>query len=123
MDAQWTLELPVRHGARVDVFDLRIREDATAHSAEEHESRWTMVLGFDLPGLGPTYARVSLHGDQVATTFWAEDLDTVALIAAQLPELRAGYVADGLAVAQLQCFPGQPPSAKSAPSGVLSVHA
>jgi hypothetical protein len=106
----WLMELPVRHENGVDVFDLRIHRDAEEHhaAAEQAQHTWTVMLGFDLQGLGPVRAQVSLVQDQISTFWWADQPNTVELFHQHVDQLRHRITTVGLKVNKLQCKHGIP---------------
>ncbi|HSJ47354.1 MAG TPA: flagellar hook-length control protein FliK [Gammaproteobacteria bacterium] len=108
---EWLLDLPVRRGEETDVWSLGIRRDEPQGSRDQERQGplWTVQLAFDLPGLGPMQARVSLRGQQVSTWFWATREDTMPLLQDHLQELRRELEASGLQVAQLHCLRGSMP--------------
>jgi len=74
------MELPIRHGDQVDVFDLRIEEEEPhPHGENTTSPRWSVRLSFDLAGLGPVHALISLQAESVATRFWVERPETARL--------------------------------------------
>lgn len=110
----WTLELPVLHEQRTDLFQLRIEEEATG-GAPGNAAPWSVMLAFHLPSLGPVHARILLNGPQVSATLWAEQAGTAALFNAQLEELRTGLQRAGMQVGRIACTEGTPgPPAKPA---------
>ena len=108
---EWLLDLPVRRGEETDVWSLGIRrdEDRGGREAERQGPLWTVQLAFDLPGLGPMQARVSLRGEQVSTWFWATREETLPLLRAHLQDLRRELETNGLRVAELHCLRGPMP--------------
>jgi hypothetical protein len=106
----WLLELPVRQGDGVDVFDLRIQRDAEDKEADAKRAQhtWTVMLAFDLQGLGPVRAQVSLVQDQISTFWWADQADTVELFHQHLDHLQHRISAAGLKVNKLHCQQGIP---------------
>jgi hypothetical protein len=108
---EWLLDLPVRRGEDTDVWTLGIRRDHEqgGRDQEGQEPLWTVQLAFDLPGLGPMQARVSLRGEQVSTWFWTTQEAALPLLQAHLQELRRELEASGLRVAELHCLRGTIP--------------
>jgi hypothetical protein len=104
----WTLELPVTRDQRTDLFQLRIEEDAEASRDIPPPRPWSVMLAFDLPSLGPVHARLTIHGQQVSTTLWAERAGTAALFDQHLADLRAGLQRAGVMVGRLSCTVGAP---------------
>jgi hypothetical protein len=106
----WLLELPIRHGAGIDVFQLRIEEEPGRAAGPDGETRqWSVWLAFDLEALGPVQVRVVLHGEQVSTTFWSANAGTTAAFTRDLEALTAGLRSAGLDVGRILCHTGVPP--------------
>ncbi len=116
----WLLELPLRHQDQVDLFHLRIgREAAGSADADVADRPWVVNLAFDLPGLGPVQARVAIQGEQVSTTFWAEQAGTTQAFHSQLETLRQNLQQAGLGVGDLLCRTGQAPRPPAGPRAPL----
>ena len=106
----WAMELPIRHGDQVDVFDLRIEEEDPPPNAEKASGRrWSVRLSFDLTGLGPVHALISLQAESVATRFWVERPETARLFDRWLETLESRFRQAGLQVSTLECRCGPPP--------------
>jgi hypothetical protein len=112
---EWLFELPVRRGDDIDLWSLRVyREpDSQPRDRRPRPPCWSVLLAFDLPGLGPVQARVRLVGERVSTDFWAAHQHTVPLLNGHLHELRRSLSAVGLEVAELKCRAGSMPTAGS----------
>jgi hypothetical protein len=116
----WLLELPLRHQAQVDLFHLRIGREAAAHTENAETGQpWVVNLAFDLPGLGPVQARVAVLGEQVSTTFWAEQASTTQAFHNHLETLRQNLQQAGLGVGDLVCRTGQAPQPPTGPRAPL----
>jgi hypothetical protein len=115
----WLLELPIRHGAGADLWQLRIeRQPGDRKGSDKRDSRnaWSVRLAFALEDLGPVHAQIRLHADQVSIRFWAERPATVAAFSERFAELRAELVAAGVNVGAIHCHAGRPPEpARDAP--------
>lgn len=102
-------ELPVRHESQVDVFDFRIHPDAEGQQQEEPQQRpWTVMLAFELDGLGPVRVQVNYHQQQLRTHWWAEQPQTVQLFTAHVERLRDRLGHMGIDVARAECQLGIP---------------
>lgn len=111
----WLMELPIRHDNGVDIFDLRIHPDAKGHEHASAAHGWTVMLAFDLEGLGPMRVQVSLRGETISTYWWAEQSATVALFNEHFDALRVRLKTAGLTVDQLRCQMGKAaPTAQTA---------
>ncbi len=112
----WSLELPVLHDQRTDLFQLRIEEEA-AGAQQNSVTPWSVMLAFDLPSLGPVHARILVNGPQVSATLWAERPSTAALFNDQLDELRSGLQRAGMLVGRVACTEGTPIKPPASPGG------
>jgi len=115
---EWLLELPVRRGDDIDLWSMHIaREDRdSATQKPETRHRWSVQLAFDLPGLGPVQAQVTLAGERVSTRFWTGREDTLPLFREHLQKLQHMLGNAGLEVGALDCVPGPMPARAAAPS-------
>lgn len=110
----WLLELPIRHGAGADLWQLRIEREPeggsrAAADGSNHRNIWSIRLAFNLEGLGPVYGHVRQQADQVSIRLWAEQPDTVATFQPRLTELRANLLAAGVTIGDIHCHQGNPP--------------
>ena len=108
---EWLVELPVRRGEdAIDVWGLRIRREDGRGSEDDTGNRpgWTVMLAFDLPGLGPVQARVSLSGERdIRTQFLSEQGEPLRRLTEHLPRLRARLEQSGLVVNELEVRRGR----------------
>ncbi len=109
----WVLEVPLRDGEHADVLHLRIERHRRGQQEEEF---WSVSIALDLEELGPMRAQLTLHGQQISTTLWAEREATAKLMDARLEELRGRLELGGLSVGTLACKVGAP-SVTRAPGG------
>lgn len=103
---QFAVELPVRHGARIDLLDLRFERDAPDREAAPHKQRWHVTLTFDFPETGPLWAQVRVVGKQVNCTFTAAQPATAQRIQQDFTRLAESLEQAGLDVAKLHCCQG-----------------
>jgi hypothetical protein len=117
------LEMPVRTPQGSDVWGLRIEQEPPQRKDGRSLARWSVSMAFDIEGLGPVQARISLAGATVQANFWAERPATVAAIEGNLDTLRAGMAEAGLDVGNLHCFYGRPPEPRGHrnPSGIVNI--
>ncbi|MAT64034.1 MAG: hypothetical protein CMN57_00120 [Gammaproteobacteria bacterium] len=108
---EWLVELPVRRGEdAIDVWGLRLRREGgrSDSEAEQGGAGWTVMLAFDLPGLGPVQARVSLSGERnISTRFLSEQGEPLRRLSEHLPRLRARLEQSGLVVNELDVKRGR----------------
>ncbi len=106
---QWILELPVKHGDDVDVFDMRIHPDAEQHRDKpDRQQPWTVMLAFNLEGLGPVRAQISLYNGQISTYWWAEQPQTVSLFHQHISHLQNRLQHAGVPIDKVSCECGIP---------------
>jgi len=121
------IDLPIRHGERTDVFQLRIdpEQGGTSHARAEPAQAYSVKLSFDLPGLGPVHASIGLNQHSVSTQLWAEHAATAALVNEHIPTLRDRLAETGLVVQCGECVSGCPPATQEyrAPLTLMSTHA
>lgn len=115
----WLLELPIRHGAGADLWQLRIEREPEGNQTPAGDSSnkrniWNIRLAFDLAGLGPVHGHIRQQAEQISVRFWAEQPDTVALFQLRLGELRASMQAAGVSIGDIHCHRGSPPEYASA---------
>lgn len=107
---QLVFELPIKHGDDVDVFDMRIHpdQDGTEHGDQELSRPWTVMMAFNLEGLGAIRAQISLIHDQISTHWWAEQQQTVDLFQQHMATLQDRLSHVGLDIDKLECQCGLP---------------
>ena len=107
---QWLMELPIKHGDGVDVFDIRIQPDAEqqGHAHRDQQYPWTVMLAFNLDGLGPVRAQISLFNGQISSYWWAEQNETVQLFHEHRAFLENRLQHAGVPFQQLVCECGIP---------------
>ncbi len=115
---EWLFELPVRRGDDIDLWSMRFVREQAERRAQKHKVQhtWSVQLGFDLPGLGPVQAQVTLRGERVSTRFWTGKEEALPLFRDNLQALQKMFGKAGLEIGKLDCVPGPMPSAATAPS-------
>jgi len=110
----WILELPVRYQERTDVFQLRISRDREQQqdnaNGDKQPEHWMIQIAFELEELGPVRARVRLAADELNAVFWMEQEQTTMLFRRHLGSLQQKLLASGIAIGQITCMTGIPPS-------------
>ncbi|MFP5506941.1 MAG: flagellar hook-length control protein FliK [Gammaproteobacteria bacterium] len=118
---EWLIELPVRREGETDVWALRIGREPERDGGrdggrdDEDGPAWTVMLAFDLPGLGPMQTRISLRGDSVDAQFFSREQGILPVVAEHLPVLQARLQQAGLRVNELSCRHGQIPAPAAPP--------
>ncbi|KPZ00457.1 MULTISPECIES: flagellar hook-length control protein FliK [Pseudomonas] len=117
----WQLEVPMRNAHDIVPLQVKVqREDTPDQDAAEdrdgieikdtREKLWKVDLAFDLEPLGPLQVHAQLLRGTLSSQLWAERPDSAALIEHELGYLRERLIACGLAVGELACSHGAPPS-------------
>jgi hypothetical protein len=108
---EWLFDIPVRRGEDIDLWSARLFRDAdrSNENTDRPQPLWSVQLAFDLPGLGPVQAQISLRGETVSTHFRAAQPETLPLLQAHLHELRRAMQAAGLDVDVIECRAGRIP--------------
>jgi len=107
----WVIELPLRRDNHIDLIQLRIEQDTSSHTPEAQERPWSISLELQVGDLGPLYARITLLGQQVSVTLWAEENTTASLAKRNIEQLQRDLVQAGLTTGTLHCQQGNPPHA------------
>lgn len=97
-------ELLLRHGERLDPFELNIREEDSQHNSGEKSppSHHVVRLRFDLPGLGVCQFLLDLNNDDLQLHFYSEQADTVSLFNQYLDTLAGTLAADAIHLTSVQ---------------------
>ena len=98
----WLIDIPVRHGQDIDLFQLKIEEDESGEKQEAGTKSWRVTLNFDLEGLGQVTSLITLINDSVSALFKAENPDTLNLFKDHLELLKSRLRTTGLNVDQLE---------------------
>ncbi len=107
--AIWAMELPLRNGPQIDLFELHIQRDAGERKVTSTCSAvWSVILAFNLSELGAVRVHVSLYDGQVSAQFWVERPMTRQRFDAELATLRTHLGTAGLQVGRLGCQDGIP---------------
>lgn len=119
------VDLPVRDGPHTGVLELGIEEQEPGAPAGDAVMPWSVWLHFDFEHLGKVHARVTLRGEEVAATLWAEHEPTAALFQQHLATLEGALRHAGLVPTTVHCQTGTPPRADEppAPSSLLDERA
>ena len=100
----WTLELPIRDGQNIDLFELRIEEDTSSDTpAEAKKKIWNVTLQFDLEGLGKVKAHIKMQNEHISTRFYSDNPQTLTLFNTHLDYLRNRFNYNGLQVDSIDC--------------------
>lgn len=111
---EWLIELPVRRDQDVDLWNLRISRDpehGSGHEGDDAAGGWSVMLAFDLPGIGPMQTRVNLRGERISAQFFSQTAGVLPLVHEHLPLLEARLRQAGLQIDDISCHHGQIPAA------------
>ena len=114
---QWLLELPIKTATGVDVFDIRIQPDSDQKDNQSNDLHypWTVMLAFNLDGLGPIRAQISLYQGRISSYWWVEQQQTVSLFQQHRGFLENRLSHAGVPFHKLVCEFGMP-ELKAAPA-------
>lgn len=104
------LELPVKDQQQIDVFQFHIDDQAEHGEQSDNNKLWSVMLSFEMEGLGNMHARLILGGEQIRASVWAESADTYTLVENHLDALRDRLREVAFLDPQVRCFKGQPES-------------
>ena len=121
LQTTWQTEIPIRHGQDFIPLQVKLQREETPdqqaerkHQAQDPlQALWRIELAFDLAPLGPLQVQAQLTQGCLSGQLWAERERTARLIDTELGALRAGLLARGLHVGDLQCHPGIAPQGPS----------
>ena len=75
----WLMELPIKDGQDIDLFELRISEEESTQAEGETKKIWNVTLKFDLNGLGKIKAHIKMQNDFISAQFFSEKPETLVL--------------------------------------------
>ena len=118
---EWLFDIPVRRGEDIDFWSGRLYRESEGRDGkrERAAASWNVQLAFDLPGLGPVQAQITLLGERVSTRFRVERPDTVPLFRQHLHELRRALLDAGVQVGDIDCRQGVIPPESQRPTNPL----
>lgn len=99
----WSLELPIKDGQDIDLFELRINEEESMRTEGETEKIWNVTLKFDLTGLGKIKAHIKMQNDFVSAQFFTEKPEVLSLFQKNFDFLRNRLNYNGLNVGNIEC--------------------
>ena len=99
----WLMELPIKDGQDIDLFELRISEEETAQEDAEVKKTWNVTLKFDLAGLGKIKAHIKMQNEFISAQFFSEKAETLSLFQENFDFLRGRLNYNGLNVGNIEC--------------------
>lgn len=100
---QWLMELPIKNGQDIDVFELRINEEEQTQSEDKTTKIWNVTLQFNLSTLGKIKAHIKMQNDVISTQFYSENSETLTLFQDNFAFLRSRLNQNGLNVGEIAC--------------------
>ncbi len=103
----WMIELPLQTQGGYDLLALRIhRESSTDVTFPPYAHAWRLAFAMDLSDLGPVEGEVSLVGNQVDVTLWAERNTTQQRLQEMFNGIASNLREAGLKPQRLNCHAG-----------------
>lgn len=99
----WLMELPIKDGQDIDLFELRITEEENAKEEGEAKKSWNVTLKFDLAGLGKIKAHIKMQNEFISAQFFSEKKETLSLFQENFDFLRGRLNYNGLNVGNIEC--------------------
>jgi len=99
----WLLELPIKDGQDIDLFELRINEEESMQAEGETKKIWNVTLKFDLTGLGKVKAHIKMQNDFISAQFFSEKPEVLSLFQQNFDFLRSRLNYNGLNVGNIEC--------------------
>lgn len=113
----WLLELPVRNGSELDVwqFFLRREEQPSRHRPDTREAHWRVSLSVELGQLGELAIEVDYSASETCLAFYSKTPEVLALIQQRQHSFSAHLNSLGLDQAQIQIHFGELPESAHPP--------
>lgn len=99
----WLMELPIKNGQDIDLFELRISQDESSQAENEGDKIWNITLKFDLNGLGKVKAHITMQNELVSAQFYSEKPEVLNLFQKNFDFLRNRLSYNGLNVGKIEC--------------------
>ncbi len=99
----WLMELPIKDGQDIDLFELRISEEESSQTEGETKKIWNVTLQFNLTGLGKIKAHIKMQNEFISAQFFGEKPETLTLFRENFDFLRGRLNYNGLNVGNIEC--------------------
>lgn len=99
----WLMELPIKNGQDIDLFELRINEEENDQEEGEAKKIWNITLKFDLAGIGKIKAHIKMKNDFISAQFFSERAEVLSLFQENFDFLRNRLNYNGLNVGNIEC--------------------
>lgn len=99
----WLMELPIKNGQEIDLFELKISQDETHQTEDDEQKVWNVTLTFDLNGLGKVKAHIKMQNEHISAQFYSEKMETLSLFRENFSLLRSKLNSSGFNVGNIEC--------------------
>lgn len=99
----WLIELPVKNGPDIDLFQLKINEEEPQNVTADTKKIWNVILKFNLQGLGEVKTHIKMYNDIISAQFISDNAKTLALFNDNFDLLRGRLNYNGLNVGNIEC--------------------
>ena len=100
----WLMELPIKDGQDIDLFELRISEEENSNQDEDEAKKiWNITLKFDLTGIGKIKAHIKMQNNYISAQFFSEKKEVLSLFQENFDFLRSRLNSNGLNVGNIEC--------------------
>ena len=99
----WLMELPIKDGQDIDLFELRISEEENPQAESGEKKIWNVTLQFDLTGLGKVKAHIKMQNELISAQFYSEKAEVLTLFRENFDFLRGRLSYNGLNVGKIDC--------------------
>lgn len=100
----WLMELPIKDGQDIDLFELRISEEENSNQDEgEAKKVWNITLKFDLTGIGKIKAHIKMQNNYISAQFFSDKKEVLSLFQENFDFLRSRLNSNGLNVGNIEC--------------------
>ena len=99
----WLMELPIKDGQDIDLFELRISQEESSQTEGEIKKVWNVTLQFDLSRLGKIKTHIKMQNDFISAQFFSEKAEVLSLFQENFDFLRSRLNYNGLNVGNIEC--------------------
>ncbi len=114
----YTFELPLALGRETAIAQFQIERDGKDTDVDPAERVWRVRFAVDMEPLGPVHSLITMRGEAVDVTLWAERTETAALFSEKISDLRDGLARAEFNIDDVRCWSGKPATPKQR-SGAL----
>jgi hypothetical protein len=95
------LEIPFYNGQTEEALFIKIQQDDASSKTNEIDNKWTVSLEMNPPNLGRIKNKLTLQGEHISSSFWAENQQTGNLLKSHLSILNERFKASSLVTKSL----------------------